>query len=115
MPNPKNFDENVLRKYKKSVKFNQPFDISKVPSSQDSDSVFANGTLEKFSKKYKNIIFVDRNSIFLANGNISDLTSKNIPFSYDGSHLNIHGSKSAAENFLMSKKYSFFIKMLNIE
>jgi hypothetical protein len=115
MPSPKNFDENVLRKYKKSVKFNQPFDISKVPSSQDSDSVFANGTLEKFSKKYKNIIFVDRNSIFLANGNISDLTSKNIPFSYDGSHLNIHGSKSAAENFLMSKKYSFFIKMLNIE
>ena len=113
MPDPKHYDTNILKKYFKSVKFNKLFNINTFSSMDDVYSLNAHKKLKKISSKYKNVIFIDRETIFPINNTSSNLIKKNIPFSFDGSHISIYGSKSAAGNFITSDKYKFFLNLLN--
>jgi len=112
MASPKQFDSDVMAIYKKSILYGAVFDISKVGTLRDRQAIEANRLLEDASKKYSNVIYVDRESIFSLDGKASDLMEGNIPFSLEGAHISIRGSKAAASNFIHSQKYDDFRKML---
>lgn len=99
MPSPKIFDRNVGDVYKKSILFNLKFDINSIPAQRDQLAREANDALRRQAALYRNVRFIERDTIFQSHGRPSDLSTDMVPFSYDGGHISIHGSKSAAAQF----------------
>jgi len=108
MASPKQFDLNITSSYRKGILHSGTFDISKVSTLRDKAQADGNRMLAEYSKKYDNVIFIDRDSLFLVDGKPSDVTAEGIPYSWEGSHLSIYGSTSAADTFLASHKYASF-------
>jgi peptidoglycan/LPS O-acetylase OafA/YrhL len=113
MAAPTAYDINPMEVYNKSLLEKTVFDITTVPTKRDTELAKANLLLEETSKKYNNVLYIDRDSMFNVNGVPSEVTTKNIPFSFDGGHISIYGSLSAASSFLQSQKYKDFINMLH--
>jgi peptidoglycan/LPS O-acetylase OafA/YrhL len=108
MPTPKQFDSDVVALYKKSLLHDAPFDIKRVSTRKDEAAVDANRLLEEVANRYVNVLYVDRDSLFNIEDSPSDLTKDGIPFSFDGEHISIYGSKHTVDSFLRSKKYKEF-------
>jgi hypothetical protein len=109
MPSPKQYDENVMDLYKKSIIFKSEFNMSKVSSSKDYYALKSNELIRIYSKRYENVLFLDRDSVFNASEN--NMTKDNIPYSFDGSHLSIYGAKSAADSYLNTESYQYLKKL----
>lgn len=105
MPSPKQFDADVMTLYKKSLLHHSVFDIAMLSTREDEKAVKANSLLEAVSRWYKNVLYIDRDSLFNVNGVPSDLTKDGVPFSFDGGHISIYGSKNTVDTFLKSTKY----------
>jgi peptidoglycan/LPS O-acetylase OafA/YrhL len=103
MAAPKQFDSNVMAIYKRSLLYNNSFDITKITARNDDKGILANKILADASKAYCNVLYVDRSSLFNVDGVPSDLTKDGIPFSLDGTHISIYGSKSITPPFLKSE------------
>jgi len=112
MASPKQFDLNITSSYRRGILHSGTFDISKVSAVRDKAQSDGNSMLAEYSKKYDNVIFIDRDSLFLVDGKPSDVTAQGVPYSWEGSHLSIYGSTSAADTFLVSHKYFHFRKMV---
>lgn len=112
MPTPKQFDADPVAFYKKSKLFNSEFDVSKIRQTKDINAKFANNLIKEFSKNFNNVIYLDRDVIFSVDQKPSDVTIENMPFSSEGLHISIYGSKKAAESFLKSEQYQNILKML---
>jgi peptidoglycan/LPS O-acetylase OafA/YrhL len=108
MASPTQFDVNVMDMYKKTLLHGAVFDITKVPARGDAMARKANGMLEALARRYDNVVYIDRNSLFAGKGLQRDMTRNGVPFALDSGHISIHGSKSAAENFLNSGEYPVF-------
>ena len=105
MSSPRQFDTNVMALYRKSILRGIDFDISWVSSERDSGAVEANEMLESAARRYDNILYVNRESMFNVNGVLSDTMEDGVPFSMDGYHISIQGAKTAAESFLKSETF----------
>lgn len=114
MAAPKAFDVNPVEAYNKSLLEKTVFDITQITSARDAELIRANTILEETSKKYKNVLYIRRDSLFNIDGVSSDVSMDNIPFTYDGGHISIYGSKSAASAFLESQQYKDLIMMLQL-
>jgi hypothetical protein len=112
MASPQQYDVNVGEFYKKGIWFNEPLDITKISTRNDKEYSNADMILSDAAKKYGNIIFIDRASLFSVAGKISPTTSSGIPFNWNESHLSVYGSKSAAAGFLQSEKYRAFKRLI---
>ncbi|EGM78156.1 Putative acyltransferase [Rheinheimera sp. A13L] len=106
MASPKQFDFDIMASFKKSIFLDTNFDVSRAPHVKDYLTLNAHKLLKEASDKYSNVLFVDRYSMFVVDGRLSDVTAENIPFSLDGAHISIYGSKQAAETFLKSSQFS---------
>lgn len=106
MASPVIFDVNVKAKYERSLWLNQVFDVKKYPRSKDVIASEANRALEDAVSGNPGIIFLKRESLFNIDGIASDVTSDNVPYSVDGSHLSRYGSKAAAYSFIDSEQFN---------
>jgi hypothetical protein len=115
MPAPKQFDTDIWRSYKKAKLFNADFDFKSVQISDmaDDDAMAANKLLKDHAKKFSNVIYIDRDSLFHSNGVPTDLSKDHIPFTLDGFHISIYGSKEAANLFMGSGQYSTLVELIN--
>lgn len=104
MPNPKQFNGDVMAKFMKSYFYKSNFDISQYPASVDAGSLQANAFLSELAKQYKNVMFITRDTLFKN----SELTDDGIPFTLEGWHISIYGSKAAAKNFMASDQFDEF-------
>jgi hypothetical protein len=91
--------------YRKSILFNRDFSFKRGSQERDKLAVEIDGRLAEISKKYPNVIYLRRDSLFNVNGLPSNLTNDSIPFSLDGAHISVYGSKMAAKTFLLSQQY----------
>lgn len=106
MAAPTYFDVNVRYVYVRSVLFDLGFDINRFSKNSDMAAVEANQLLEKFTRKYSNVFFLNRDEIFHVNGLPSDVTQENIPYSFDQfGHISIYGSIMASKSFKQSNSY----------
>jgi peptidoglycan/LPS O-acetylase OafA/YrhL len=73
-----------------------------------------NTVLQDIAKNSQNVIFIKRDSLF-KNTKTGELTlsDDNVPYSLDGGHISIYGSKKAAENFLKSKQSKELHQFIN--
>lgn len=105
MASPKQFDVSVMDVYKKSLWYGEDFNISRVGIQKDAMALEANKSLNDLSRTYDNVVFVDRNSLFVTDGKPSDVTAENIPFSLEGKHISIYGAQLAATTFTASPAF----------
>jgi hypothetical protein len=113
MASPKQFDSNVGEIYKKTLYYGSSFDIEKISRSTDELTLLANAKLADMAHQHTNIVFVDRDAMFHLGGIPSDLTLENKPYSLEGQHLSVYGSKAAATAFMMSDKFPDFRRRFN--
>jgi len=106
MAAPISYDENVRQKFERSLILHQKFDMSSFGKKRDMSMKIANSKLKEHSEKFENIHFIDRDSLFLADSTNPDVTAENIPYSLDGRHLSVYGSKKAARSIQASRSYS---------
>ncbi|VCU70110.1 O-acetyltransferase OatA [Pigmentiphaga humi] len=107
MPSPKRFDENIMFLYKKSALQGVSFNIENISTNSDRLVEEANALVENEAKKYSNVIFLKRDTLFSA-GATSNLTRAGVPYSYDGRHINVFGAKQAAREFMSTGEGSTF-------
>lgn len=108
MAAPVSFDVNVKAMYERSILLGRSFDISKYSSRKDVHFSAANQELERLASTKENVVFFQRDSLFNIDGVPSDVTPENVPYSLDGSHLSLYGSKMSARAFIGSKQYRKF-------
>lgn len=112
MAAPKTFDTNPLIEFQRSMWLDYPFDINGISATKDKATFEANNLLLEHSRKFDNVIFLERDSLFQVNGLASDVTAEGIPYSLDGSHISTYGSLHAANNLLQSDGYRRFQSLL---
>ena len=113
MASPMTFDNNIGLLYKRSQFYHLPFNMLHVSDTDDIVPKALNHKLSLLAKKYSNVIFIDRNSMFTSRGKSSFVTKNNIPFSLDGKHISVYGSKQAVEAFMSTTKYQELLLLIN--
>ena len=107
MAAPKSYAKNPVEVFKKSIYL----DISTVidnDNNYDVTTLEANMRIKKIADKYHNVHFIDRTYLYddSETFNVNGLT---IPYSYDGGHLSILGSKYSAKYFMSHSDYDRLI------
>lgn len=113
MAAPVAYDINPMELYNKTLLEKTTFDISQVTLVRDEEQTRANAILEATSKHYKNVIYVDRKTLFAIEDRPFGVTRDNIPFTLDGLHLSTYGSTNSAGIFLQSQKYKDLVMLLD--
>lgn len=74
-----------------------------IVSDNDVAAVRANKILKNISIEFNNVLFLDRKALFGKVNNLDVvLTNEGYPFSLDGRHISIYGSRNSAEVFSTS-------------
>lgn len=99
MAAPTTYDVDPVFLYENSLLLGTRFDIGRIGKTSDSVTRKANLAISELSKKYNNVVYIDRNSLFNIDGVPSDVSKDNVPYSFGGNHISVFGSKSAALAF----------------
>jgi len=105
MPSPRSFDVDIRNKYEASLLLGATFRIDRYGHTYDADALRANSDLAAYARQFGNVMYLDRGDVFNSYGRPSDVTEQGIPFSLDGFHISILGSRSAAQGFTRTKPY----------
>ncbi|MBR9847407.1 MAG: acyltransferase [Algicola sp.] len=111
MAAPHRYENSIMKKFYRSIYFNSDFDINEV-SDKDHKMKIANSQLKDLSKKYENVHFIDRKELFNAT-NTFRINKLEVPYSLDGGHISIIGSKYSALHFMNSENYVNTMKYFN--
>ena len=108
---PHRYNKNPLQGFYRSLYLGSPFDISTFDD--DVLTTEANLRLNKFSKEYTNVYFIDRAMLYTKQKTF-DLYGLAVPYSLDGVHISMLGSKYAAKHFLNQDNYNEVMNYINI-
>lgn len=106
MAAPTRYDVNIKSRYEQSLMSGTSFDIENFKKSDDAIARRANAEVERFGKKFPNVFFINRGSLYNTAGVPSDMTNDGRPYSLDGAHLSVYGSLQSAEAFVRSSSYA---------
>ncbi len=102
MAAPYSFNINIGTVYKRAIWLNRKFNLSDYANNEyDFSRVKANEAIKAISNKYSNTLFIDEDALFSS----SHVTKDGYPYSLDGGHISLIGSKSSAKHFEKSQKF----------
>lgn len=107
MAAPKQYKKNQLEEFKKSIYFNKNFHID-YDASFDKSMQKANLRMKRLADKYKNVYFIDRSYLYESNDTFH-IDEMDIPYTYDGGHISMLGSKQSAKYFMSHPDYEKII------
>ena len=70
--------------------------------------------LKEFSSNYTNIHFISRELLYNKE-NTFEINNLTLPYSLDGGHISILGSKYSAKHFMNKDEYSAIMKLFDLE
>lgn len=103
MAAPHKYKKNPLDSFYRSIYFDFPFNIDEI---EDNDILMNKGNelLEKLSYQYFNVHFINRELLY-EKGNVFTKNGISVPYSLDGAHISMLGSKSSAGYFMKRNEY----------
>lgn len=104
MAAPYQYKKNPIQSFYKSVYFKSPFDLDDF-AGNDVLVKEANIRLENLSQKYNNVYYIDRTMLY-EDSNTFDIDGINVPYTLDGSHISVIGSKNSAKYFMNHTRYN---------
>lgn len=108
MPSPYSFDKNIAKDYKKAIWLGSDFKLEG-NDEYDLRSAEANEVVKKMANKYSNVIFLERTDLYSK----THLTEAGYPYSLDGVHISILGSKNSAIYFEKTRIFQQLKSMFN--
>ncbi len=111
MPSPPSFDINVLDYFKDAYTFGRNLNYETLPNKSNLATLAVNKEFEVAFSEQKNVFVIPQDSLF--NGQHSFKNNGiEIPYSLDGSHISIAGSKHSFKNFLNSNNFNELNKFI---
>lgn len=108
MASPKQYDYNPFIDFRKKFLYEKNFDINKISAKNDIYAKQANDLLKQFSKNYSNVVFLDRDLLFKQ----GEVSTSGIPFTAEGMHTSIYGSKEIAKQFIHTTNHRNLIDQI---
>jgi peptidoglycan/LPS O-acetylase OafA/YrhL len=102
MPSPVVYDSNINVTFQKLRSFGEAFDPRHASRQRDRFAIAGHEELRRIAARHTNVVYLERDTLFRANGSPSELSASGRPFSLDGYHISIYGAEQAAEEFLDS-------------
>src|SRR5690606_22508242 len=98
------FNRNIGNDYKRTVWLGNEFNLEKygMDNKYDLNTLRANEAVKIMTHRYSNNLFLNRADLYSE----SHLNEEGYPYSLDGRHISIAGSKSSAKYFENSLMYS---------
>ena len=96
MASPTSFDVNVLTRWSRMTMAGLPFRLADVPREMDRLTVDADAQVERFTRRYPNVLFLDRQTLY----GREEVAATGVPYSLDGYHISILGALAAADLFV---------------
>ena len=93
-----------MSNFYKSIYFDIPLSINTIPS-KDSANIEALSRLKELASNYKNVTYIGRDIIY-SKDNKFLVNGISIPYSLDGGHISILGSKYSAKYFMENSEYN---------
>lgn len=112
MAAPYQYQKNPLPNFYRSIYFDSPFELD---SAKGNDTLVneANMRLDSLSKNYKNVYYIDRTMLY-EDDNTFEVDGINVPYTFDGGHISVIGSKYSAEHFMKQATYKNMMKHFNL-
>ena len=107
MAAPKSYSTNPLESFKKDIYLGMSTAIDN-NDSHDLAMYKANMKMKKLADKYDNVHLIDRTYLY-DKSNTFSVNGLTVPYSYDGGHLSILGSKYSAKYFMAHSDYDRII------
>jgi peptidoglycan/LPS O-acetylase OafA/YrhL len=107
MAAPYTYQNNPLQYFYRSIYFERNFNIADIPG-KDELTAQANRYLKNLSKNYPNVHFIGRELLY-RDDNTFEKDGFVIPYSLDGEHISILGSKNSAKYFMQHPAYDEFM------
>ena len=100
MASPTSYDTNVLKRFSNSLSNKIfAFDLSQMPKSKDILTREVNSLLADYAIRTNHVYFIKRQEMFESSDSFV-LNGMSIPYSLDGGHISLEGSKQAAKVFM---------------
>lgn len=112
MAAPKSYSINPVEMVEKSIYFDIPLNLNN-NDNHDLPTEKANTRIRNIAKKYSNVHFIDREYLYDESG-VFKFNELNIPYSYDGSHISVLGSKYSAKYFMNHSDYEAIIDYFDL-
>ncbi len=112
LPSPVNYDMDLVKKFQMLLFNGLPFDASRFTKTKDSNSLKVHQQLLQLASKYSDVHFIERSHLY----NTSDqfiIEGIEVPYSLDGSHISLLGSKALLENFSKSDSSQQLLQDIN--
>lgn len=114
MASPTQFDQDVGLKYMLARALHLSFSIENFTREKDVLARKANDMLDDYTSNFRNVLFLDRFTLFNVKGYTSDVSESGAPYSLEGAHISILGSEQAARSFIRSGTYHEMRRRLQI-
>lgn len=111
MGSPVVFDENINIRQQLANIYGRSYSVDDIARSSDVAAVTADKILNDLTDGLENVVVFSRDDLF-GRGSAARLATNGQPYSWDGYHISILGSRRAFENFLLSDKFSNFSELL---
>jgi peptidoglycan/LPS O-acetylase OafA/YrhL len=112
MPSPTIWNVDIGRRFQSSLMSNLiRFDLYKYKNNIDDEVLKANDLLGKLTIN-KNVFFIEPDELFNENS-LFNYKGKMVPYSLDGGHLSLIGSKAAFSKFNQSNSYYNLLKFID--
>jgi peptidoglycan/LPS O-acetylase OafA/YrhL len=109
MPSPELFDRSSFNNF-----IYRPSSSNELKNSHsEKTATRANQLLSEKATQSEKVLFLDRDTLFTAFGVPSAMLENGIPYSADGSHISVYGSKSAAKAFIELNSLANLRELIN--
>jgi peptidoglycan/LPS O-acetylase OafA/YrhL len=100
MPGPPVYDSNVNYSFQLAQELHESYDLTKSLSNNDAATRQANATLADAVRGIAGAVFVDRDALFDRRYGNGHLTAEGKPYSLDGAHISVYGSRALARQLV---------------
>jgi peptidoglycan/LPS O-acetylase OafA/YrhL len=112
MAGPYRYKKNPLQNFYRSIYFDYSLDIDAI-GGYDKLMTIVNIRLQSLSEKYEVVHFINR-SLLYKESNTFEQSGVTIPYSLDGGHISILGSKKSANYFMEQDEYGSIMKYFDL-
>jgi hypothetical protein len=112
MPSPYSYDSNVNYSFQLAQELHASYDLAQTLSNNDAAARLANAALADAVHGIAGAVFVDRDALFDRHYGNGHLTAEGKPYSLDGSHISVYGSRALARQLLDNGEDKVLVKTL---
>jgi peptidoglycan/LPS O-acetylase OafA/YrhL len=112
LPSAVGYDMDIVKKFQVLLFNELPFDTDRFSKTADNSNLEIHKALLSLSSKHGNVNFISREHLYESHDQFI-IDNINVPYSLDGSHISLIGSKNLTSQFIKSKHAKQLLEVIN--